>query len=134
MADAEPIPAPAPAAPEASLEDVLPEVEGTIDDSQGTMIEMEGGDLGEELEESSSLSPSLEGRVSLAEPPALETREKHVFVLSNAGKPIFSRHGDEQRLSTVMMHIQAIMSVSHKLGGPSHLEECIRSITAGRRK
>lgn len=34
----------------------------------------------------------------------------HVFVLSNAGKPIFSLHGDEDKLATLFGVIQALVS------------------------
>lgn len=59
-------------------------------------------------------------------------REKHVFVLSHAGKPIFTRHGDEQRLAPLMGVIQAIISFSQST--PGETDDCIRSITAGKRK
>jgi len=37
-------------------------------------------------------------------------RQKHLFMLSNAGKPIYSRYGDENRLSGFMAIIQAMVS------------------------
>jgi hypothetical protein len=36
--------------------------------------------------------------------------KKHFFVLSSAGKPIYSRYGDENQLSTFTGVIQAIIS------------------------
>lgn len=36
---------------------------------------------------------------------------KHIFILSAAGKPIFSRHGDEQELVTIFGLIQAVVSI-----------------------
>mmetsp|Transcript_53083 Transcript_53083/g.88242 ORF Transcript_53083/g.88242 Transcript_53083/m.88242 type:complete len:107 (+) Transcript_53083:80-400(+) len=38
------------------------------------------------------------------------SKEKHMFVLSSAGKPIYTRHGDESKLSSLMGVIQAIIS------------------------
>ncbi|KAJ3021156.1 hypothetical protein HKX48_009075 [Thoreauomyces humboldtii] len=37
-------------------------------------------------------------------------RKKHFFILSSAGKPIYSRYGDESKLSSFMGLIQAIIS------------------------
>eukprot|EP00045_Choanoeca_perplexa_P006992 m.61403 g.61403 ORF g.61403 m.61403 type:complete len:505 (+) comp13876_c0_seq1:109-1623(+) len=36
--------------------------------------------------------------------------EKHVFILSNAGKPIYTRHGNEEKLVTLMGVMQALTS------------------------
>ena len=36
---------------------------------------------------------------------------KHIFILSSSGKPIFSKNGDEQNLSTTFGLIQAIVSI-----------------------
>ncbi len=36
--------------------------------------------------------------------------DKHVFILSNAGKPIYSRHGNEDKLATIMGVMQALIS------------------------
>uniref|UniRef100_A0A3B1J5X2 Vacuolar fusion protein MON1 homolog n=1 Tax=Astyanax mexicanus TaxID=7994 RepID=A0A3B1J5X2_ASTMX len=38
------------------------------------------------------------------------SRRKHVFVLSEAGKPIYSRHGSEEALSSVMGVMMALVS------------------------
>jgi hypothetical protein len=35
---------------------------------------------------------------------------KHFFILSNAGKPIYTRYGDESKLTGYMGVIQAIIS------------------------
>ena len=37
-------------------------------------------------------------------------QRKHVFVLSNAGKPIWTPHGDENALAGLMAVIQALTS------------------------
>jgi vacuolar fusion protein MON1 len=41
---------------------------------------------------------------------------KHIFILSSSGKPIFSKHGDEQSLSTTFGLIQAIVSIVENTG------------------
>jgi len=85
------------------------------------------------------------------EPPPLDlSKGKHVFILSHAGKPIYSRHGDEQQLGPVMGMIQAVLALSQSLGGRGGREGgregghvlsddddcCLRSIrtTGGRRQ
>jgi hypothetical protein len=37
--------------------------------------------------------------------------KKHIFILSSAGKPIFSRYGDEQSMVTTFGLIQAVISI-----------------------
>lgn len=54
---------------------------------------------------------------------------KHIFVLSSAGKPVFSLSGDEQRLSTLMGLIQGLLSLCADCGGDE-----MESISAGRRR
>lgn len=63
---------------------------------------------------------------------ALKSQERQIFVLSHAGKPIYTRYGDEQRLAPLMGIIQAIVSFSQSTRGET--DDCIRSITAGKRK
>ncbi|CAK1547715.1 unnamed protein product [Leptosia nina] len=43
--------------------------------------------------------------------PELVNKEKHVFILSSAGKPIYSRYGNEDKLAGVCGVIQALVSV-----------------------
>lgn len=38
------------------------------------------------------------------------SRQKHYFILSSAGKPIYSRHGSDSVISGYMGVIQAIIS------------------------
>lgn len=87
---------------------------------------------------------AMEAAASGAEPePALEAGEeeddgdgfdwaaaKHIFVLSSAGKPVFSLSGDEQQLSTLMGMIQALLSLCADCDGGDELE----SISAGGRR
>jgi hypothetical protein len=42
--------------------------------------------------------------------PDFFKHEKHVFILSYAGRPIFSRYGDETMLAAYMGVISAIIS------------------------
>lgn len=53
-----------------------------------------------------SRSDSLVGGAS-----SLASNEKHVFILSEAGKPIYSRHGSEEDYLTLMGIMQALVSV-----------------------
>lgn len=38
-------------------------------------------------------------------------KKKHIFVLSSAGKPIYSRYGNEDKLATIFATLQALVSV-----------------------
>ena len=49
-------------------------------------------------------------------------RDKHIFVLSNAGKPVYSRYGDESHLSSLFGMLQAILS---------RTEEKLKNVRAG---
>ncbi|KAL1933269.1 hypothetical protein VTP01DRAFT_7359 [Rhizomucor pusillus] len=53
---------------------------------------------------------------------------KHLFVLSSAGKPVWTRYGDESRISPLMGVIQAIISFFQDSG------DMIKSIKAGEHK
>ena len=52
--------------------------------------------------------------------------KKHIFILSSAGKPIFSRYGDESRLSPIMGVLQALVSFVRDQ------DDTLRYIKAGR--
>ena len=54
--------------------------------------------------------------------------EKHILVLSSSGKPIFSKHGDEQELVTIFGLLQAVYSIVRGSG------DTLRCISAGKRK
>eukprot|EP00854_Cymbomonas_tetramitiformis_P025616 gene25616-31319_t len=47
-------------------------------------------------------------------------RNKHLFVLSNAGKPIYSRYGDENALAGFMAILQAMISFVQDSGDTLH--------------
>lgn len=53
---------------------------------------------------------------------------KHIFVLSSSGKPVFTRHGDEQELVTTFGLLQAMASVIQDAGDE------ISTIQAGSRR
>lgn len=53
---------------------------------------------------------------------------KHIFILSSSGKPIFSKYGDEQALSTTFGLIQAVVSIVENAG------DTISCIIAGDRR
>ncbi|RUP45344.1 trafficking protein Mon1-domain-containing protein [Jimgerdemannia flammicorona] len=56
------------------------------------------------------------------------SHKKHFFVLSSAGKPVWTRYGDESRISSLMGVIQAIVSFF------ADNDDSIRSINAGTHK
>ena len=57
--------------------------------------------------------------------PSWALHKKHLFVLSSAGKPIFSRYGDESRLAPQMGLLQALISFVSDRG------DTLRYIRAG---
>lgn len=54
-------------------------------------------------------------------------RKKHVFILSSAGKPVFSRYGDESDFSELFGILQVLMSMAQSSGS----SETLRRVTAG---
>ncbi|VDP73402.1 unnamed protein product [Echinostoma caproni] len=59
--------------------------------------------------------------------PEWRQKDTHVFVLSEAGKPIYSRYGDESRLSSIIGVMQALVSFVATSGDE------LQSISAGER-
>ncbi|KAI8924396.1 vacuolar fusion protein MON1 [Entophlyctis helioformis] len=57
--------------------------------------------------------------------PLWKAHKKHFFILSAAGKPIYTRYGDETKLSSFIGVIQAIISFY------ADEDDTLRSITAG---
>lgn len=57
--------------------------------------------------------------------PHWSCKEKHVFIFSIAGKPIYSRHGDEDKLASLFGVMQALVSFVQEDG------DNLRSIKAG---
>ncbi|XP_059091003.1 vacuolar fusion protein MON1 homolog A-like isoform X2 [Tigriopus californicus] len=81
-----------------------------------------------------SLSPSqkrLESQSSSVPDPGImnsptwRQQRKHVFVLSESGKPIFSQHGDEDELASLMAVMQAMVSYVIDMG------DVLKSMSAG---
>uniref|UniRef100_A0A1B6DQG5 Vacuolar fusion protein MON1 homolog n=2 Tax=Clastoptera arizonana TaxID=38151 RepID=A0A1B6DQG5_9HEMI len=52
-------------------------------------------------------------------------KKKHIFILSSAGKPVYSRYGSEERLVTIFGVMQALVSFIQDS------QDVIRSIHAG---
>ena len=61
---------------------------------------------------SSALNADAQGGMS----QLWRQQRKHVFILSNAGKPIWTLHGDENALAGLMAVIQALTSFVHDKG------------------
>ncbi|XP_076448085.1 protein SAND-like isoform X2 [Babylonia areolata] len=60
--------------------------------------------------------------------PEWKNQKKHVFILSESGKPVYSRHGKEDKLVTIMGVMQALVSFVQDA------KDSIRSIVAGHHK
>lgn len=57
---------------------------------------------------------------------ALGNHDKHVFVFSTAGKPIYSYHGNEESLSELMATAQALISVALSKGESLRYMRCVK--------
>lgn len=60
--------------------------------------------------------------------PEWQAKRKHIFVLSDAGKPIFSLHGDEDELASLMAVMQAMVSYVVDMG------DSLKSLIVGGKK
>lgn len=108
-----------------SFEDLTAEVEGkeeeVEEDPTSGEVEKTGEDCAEELkvlvgektiEEQHSNDFAAEGRTKEEDvsSEAWRSHRKHVFVLSEAGKPIYTRYGTEEALSSTMGVMMALVS------------------------
>ncbi|KAI9475809.1 MAG: trafficking protein Mon1-domain-containing protein [Benjaminiella poitrasii] len=79
----------------------------------------------------SSIIPAADGTIKNQLKTDTNTwlqHKKHFFILSSAGKPIWTRYGDESQLSSLMGVIQAIISFFQDG------DDAIKSINAGHHK
>ncbi|KAK7483687.1 hypothetical protein BaRGS_00025120 [Batillaria attramentaria] len=60
--------------------------------------------------------------------PEWKNQKKHVFILSESGKPVYSRHGNEDKLVTIMGVMQALVSFVQDS------KDSLRSVVAGEHK
>ncbi|RKO93202.1 trafficking protein Mon1-domain-containing protein, partial [Blyttiomyces helicus] len=74
------------------------------------------------------VQPFDEPDSSMAGMPRSGSDKKHLFILTSAGKPVYSRYGDESKLSTYMGIVQALISFF------SSDDDSLRSIHAGAHK
>jgi len=72
--------------------------------------------------------PERQNSVEDMNDPAWKRHKKHIFILSEAGKPIYTRYGNEENLVTMMGLMQAIVSFVQDN------KDNIRSVTAGNHK
>ena len=94
-------------------------------------LSLEQGNLEEDLDDEAELfldasdtspvrrSNSKENSPAAEEPslsPTWRYKKKHFFILSEAGKPIYSRYGDEDQLASLMAVMQATVSFVQDMG------------------
>ena len=110
----------------ASLTGSIHELEGDV-----RRLSVEQGNLEEDLDDEAELfldasdtspvrrsnskenSPAAE---ELTLSPTWRYKKKHFFILSEAGKPIYSRYGDEDQLASLMAVMQATVSFVQDMG------------------
>ncbi|XP_026880742.2 vacuolar fusion protein MON1 homolog A isoform X2 [Electrophorus electricus] len=81
---------------------------------EGQGVELQGGSTGNEAGEQKQWAGQQRGLRPAREEDvtgeAWRAHRKHVFVLSEAGKPIYTRYGTEEALSTIMGVMMALVS------------------------
>lgn len=116
-----------------SFEDLTADVELNQEESAEVSEKPQaaaGGDAQEEeqqqvQEEQGMMHPLVKEKNEDVTSEAWRSHKKHVFVLSEAGKPIYTRYGSEEALSTTMGVLMALVSVVEAE------KNAIRSIHAG---
>ncbi|RNF01341.1 putative vacuolar fusion protein MON1 B-like [Trypanosoma rangeli] len=82
-------------------------------------------------------SPLFTASKCVATDDILRRHDKHVFILTSAGKPVFTRHGDEREFSEVFGVFQVIMAMARQRHGDAaamqqqRQHESLRRIKAG---
>lgn len=88
----------------------------------GSENQEEGG-MQSSVPSSSSLNNFVEEEYDYLHDSDWINKKCHVFILSTAGKPIYTLHGDEDKLNTLFGLLQALVSVVQSG------DDCIKSIT-----
>ncbi|KAH9504805.1 Vacuolar fusion protein MON1 A [Bulinus truncatus] len=119
---------------ESEVDDSEVEVTDICDNSQVENIEANVTDLS--LQESVSLVDEAQiahlmtnTETDYVNSPEWKQQKKHIFILSDSGKPIYSRHGNEDKLVTIMGVMQALVSFVADSN-----KDALRSIVAGDHK
>lgn len=93
------------------------------------------------------LSPDRPNVATIADPPPCDSddagdydaveeedqwrnRRKHIFILTSAGKPVFSRYGDESDFSELFGILQVLISMAQS-NSDSAAQESLRRVAAG---
>lgn len=83
------------------------------------------GEKSKEEQHNGNISPAIRTKEEDVFSDAWRSHRKHVFVLSEAGKPIYTRYGTEEALSSTMGVMMALVSFIEAD------KDIIRSIHAG---
>ncbi|BES90843.1 Trafficking protein Mon1 [Nesidiocoris tenuis] len=74
-------------------------------------VDMMTSDLPRDLENDFvAATTELENEDSVLDSEEWKAKEKHIFILSSSGKPVYSRHGSEDKLVTLFGVMQALVS------------------------
>ncbi|PVD24522.1 hypothetical protein C0Q70_15005 [Pomacea canaliculata] len=98
--------------------------EESLEDSAETQVNSNSISVGEQEE---CLDAEVEDEEDVNS-PNWKNQKKHVFILSESGKPVYSRHGHEDKLVTIMGVMQALVSFVQDS------KDSLRSIVAGKHK
>ena len=92
--------------------------QGALDGAEAEQRQDPDGVEGEGGEGEAEAGAGADGRSEEAVKARFYRQSRHVFVLSSAGKPIYARHGEEDRLATLTPMISAIYDQFDDQGDP----------------
>lgn len=109
-------------------EDDVPSVQGCLSlEASESGVDVQSSDIVAEAKSTADLlGPELGSLTDDWDSHAWQQQEKHVFVLSDAGKPVYCRHGSEEQLAALAGVMQALVSCIGLSG------DQVRYVRAGR--
>ncbi|KAJ7379236.1 Vacuolar fusion protein MON1 A [Desmophyllum pertusum] len=109
--------------------DVPVDADGPVDEKMSLLSVQDQQEEARKIRAESVREISREASVEDVNNPQWTLHKKHVFAFSEAGKPIYSRYGSEDKLATLMGVMQALVCVVH-----DDKKNTIRCIMAGNHK
>ncbi|CAH1784209.1 unnamed protein product [Owenia fusiformis] len=92
------------------IESVSSGIASMATEEQNDSAFSDNGNVAEQVAPTLSASIHEEEELDEVHKPEWKGQKKHVFILSEAGKPIYSRYGAEDKLVTIMGVMQALVS------------------------
>lgn len=92
------------------------EDDDTFEDAHEELLDTAGAAASSSPQRKLSKDSGSPIRDSIVQSETWKKRRKHIFILSEAGKPIFSQFGDEDELASLMAVMQAMVSYVLDMG------------------